>query len=73
MLGAGSPEGNDQWATVQLMLTTEQAKTLTGAVAGEDNLVLAVRAPGDHGTRPVEPAKMSRKFGTDAERVSPKS
>jgi Flp pilus assembly protein CpaB len=73
VLGAGAPEGNDQWATVQLMLTPEQAKTITGAVAAEDNLVLAVRAPGDAGTRPVEPSKMSRKFGTDAERRSPKS
>lgn len=73
VLGAGAPEGNDQWATVQLSLTPEQAKTLTGAVASEDNLVLAVRAPADAATRPVEPSKMSRKFGTDAERASPKS
>ena len=73
VLGAGAPEGSDQWATVQLMLTPEQAKTLTGAVAAEDNLVLAVRAPNDAATRPVEPSKMSRKFGTDAERSSPKS
>jgi Flp pilus assembly protein CpaB len=73
VLGAGAPEGNDQWATVQLMVTPEQAKTLTQAVAAEDNLALAGRAPGDHATRPIEPAKMSRKFGTDAERASPKS
>ena len=73
VLGAGAPEGNDQWATVQLSLAPEQARTLTGAVAAEDNLVLAVRAPGDAATRPIEPAKMSRKFGTDAERRSPKS
>ena len=73
VLGAGAPEGNEDWATVQLMLTPEQAKTLTQAVAAEDNLVLAARAPGDHATRPIEPAKMSRKFGTDAERTSPKS
>ncbi len=73
VLGAGAPEGNEDWATVQLMLTPEQAKALTQAVAAEDNLVLAARAPGDHATRPVEPAKMSRKFGTDAERRSPKS
>ena len=73
VLGAGAPEGNEEWATVQLMLTPEQAKTLTRAVAAEDNLVLAGRAPGDHAARAVEPAKMSRKFGTDAERASPKS
>jgi Flp pilus assembly protein CpaB len=73
ILGAGAPEGSDEWATVQLMLTPEQAQALTRAVAAEDNLVLAGRAPGDHATRVVEPAKMSRKFGTDAERASPKS
>jgi Flp pilus assembly protein CpaB len=73
VLGAGAPEGNEEWATVQLMLTPEQAKTLTRAVAAEDNLALAGRAPGDHATRPVEQAKMSRKFGTEAERASPKS
>jgi Flp pilus assembly protein CpaB len=73
VLGAGAPEGNDEWATVQLMLTPEQARTLTQAVAAEDDLVLAGRAPEDHATRPIEPAKMSRKFGTDAERASPKS
>jgi Flp pilus assembly protein CpaB len=73
VLGAGAPEGNEEWATVQLMLTPEQAKALTQAVAAQDNLVLAVRAPDDGATRPVEPAKMSRKFGTEAERASPKS
>ncbi|MFI5360746.1 MAG: RcpC/CpaB family pilus assembly protein [Elusimicrobiota bacterium] len=73
VLGSAAPEGNDQWATVQLMLTPEQARALTRAVASEDDIVLAVRAPGDRVTRPVEPAKMSRKFGTDAERSSPKS
>ncbi len=55
------------------MLTPEQAETLARAVAAEDNLVLAGRAPDDHASRAVEPAKMSRKFGTDAERASPKS
>ena len=73
VLGGSPPEGNSEWATVQLMLTPEQARILTRAVAAEDNLVLAGRAPGDHATRAVEPAKMSRKFGTDAERSSPKS
>jgi Flp pilus assembly protein CpaB len=73
VLGGSPPEGNSDWATVQLMLTPEQAETLAHAVAAEDNLALVLRAPGDHATRPVEPAKMSRKFGTDAERASPKS
>jgi Flp pilus assembly protein CpaB len=73
VLAAAAPEGNEEWATVQLMLTPEQAQALTRAVAAQDNLVLAGRAPDDHATRAVEPAKMSRKFGTDAERASPKS
>ena len=73
VLGAGAAEGNEEWSTVQLMLTPEQAKELTRAVAAEDNLVLAVRAPDDRAARPIEPAKMSRKFGSDAERASPKS
>ncbi len=73
VLGASPPEGNSEWSTVQLMLTPEQASALARAVAAEDNLVLAVRAPDDHAARPIEPAKMSRKFGTDAERASPKS
>ena len=73
VLGGSPPEGNSEWSTVQLMLTPEQAQVLTRAVAAEDNLVLAGRAPDDRATRPVEPAKMSRKFGADSERASPKS
>ena len=73
VLGGSPPEGNAEWSTVQLMLTPEQARVLTRAVAAEDTLVLAGRAPADHATRAVEPSKMSRKFGTDAERSSPKS
>lgn len=73
VLGVGAPEGDDDWATVQLMLTPEQARTLAQAVAAEDDLMLAGRAPGDRATRPVEPARMSRKFGTEAERASPRS
>lgn len=73
VLGSDPTEGNEEWATVQLMVSPEQAKILTRAVAGEDNLVLAERAPADRGRRPVEPARMSRKFGTEAERASPKS
>jgi Flp pilus assembly protein CpaB len=73
VLGGSPPEGSDEWSTVQLMLTPEQAQALARAVAAEDNLVLAGRAPGDRATRPVEPARMSRKFGTEAERAAPKS
>lgn len=73
VLGGAPAEGREEWATVQFMLTAEQAKTLTRAVAAEDRLTLAVRAPEDTAVRPVEPAKMSRRFGTEAERASPKS
>jgi Flp pilus assembly protein CpaB len=73
VLGVRAAEGNEEWSTVQLMLTPEQARTMTRAVAAEDGVVLTVRAPEDHGTRPVEPAKMSRKIGLDAGHSSPKS
>jgi Flp pilus assembly protein CpaB len=73
VLGSEPIQGNEQWATVQLMLTPDQAQTLTRAVAAQDDLTLAVRADADRATRPVEPIRMSRKFGTAAERGSPKS
>lgn len=73
VLGTRPAEGDEEWATVQLMLKAEQVRTMTRAVAAEDNLVLTVRAPADRATRPVEPAKMSRKFGVGAERTSSKS
>jgi Flp pilus assembly protein CpaB len=73
VIGSAPAQGNEEWATVQLMLTPEQAQTLTRAVAAEDDLTLAVRADADAATAPVEPARMSRKFGTEAERGSPKS
>jgi Flp pilus assembly protein CpaB len=73
VLGSEPAQGNEEWATVQLMLTPEQAQTLTRAIAAENDLTLAVRADGDGATGPVEPARMSRKFGTEAERGSPKS
>lgn len=73
VLGARAAEGNEEWSTVQLMLTPEQSAVMTRAVAAEDGLFLAARAPGDKSTRPVEPARMSRRFGTEAERASPKS
>jgi Flp pilus assembly protein CpaB len=65
VLGAGAPEGNEEWATVQLMLTPEQMKVMTRAVAGDDHLTLAPRAPGDRATRPVEPARLSRKLSSE--------
>jgi len=73
VLGSSPAAGNEQWATVQLMVTPEQARSLARAVAAEEELTLAARAPGDRSSGPVEPARMSRKFGTSAERGSPKS
>lgn len=72
VLRAAPPEGNEEWATVQLRVSPEQAKTLTRAVAGDDHLSFAVRAASDGATRPIEPSKMSRRIGTDAERASPR-
>lgn len=72
VLRAGPPEGNEEWGTVQLTVDPEQAKTLARAVAAEDHLYFAARPPGDHETRPVEPSKMSRKIGVEAERGTPR-
>jgi Flp pilus assembly protein CpaB len=72
VLRAGPPEGNEEWGTVQLLVSPEQAKLLTRAVAAEDHLSFAVRAAGDRATRAVEPSKMSRKIGIEAERASPR-
>lgn len=72
VLRAGPPEGNEEWSTVQLVVDADQAKTLARAVADEEHLSLAVRAPSDAATRAVEPSKMSRRIGIDAERASPK-
>jgi Flp pilus assembly protein CpaB len=69
VLRAGPPEGDEEWATVQLMVSTEQAKVLTRASAADEHLALPVRAAGDRATRPVEPSKMSRRIGVEAERA----
>lgn len=68
VLRAGPPEGDEEWAAVQLQVSTAQAQVLTRASADEEHLALPVRAPGDRSTRPVEPSKMSRKIGVEAER-----
>ncbi|MFI5346425.1 MAG: RcpC/CpaB family pilus assembly protein [Elusimicrobiota bacterium] len=73
VLGVRAAEGNEEWSTVQLMLTSEQTQAMTRAVAAEDGIVLTARSPQDHGTRPVEPSKMSRKIGLDAGHPSSKS
>ncbi len=72
VLRAGPPEGNEEWAAVQLRVSAEQAKILTRASANEDHLSFGVRAAGDAATRAVEPAKLSRRIGIDAERGSPR-
>lgn len=72
VMRAGPPEGNEEWGTVQLSVSPEQAKTLARAVAAEDHLSFAVRASGDRETRPVEPSKMSRRIGVEAERATPR-
>jgi len=72
VLRAGPPAGGEEWSTVQLSADPEQAKVLARAVAAEDHLAFSVRAAGDRATRAVEPSKMSRKIGIDAERSSPR-
>lgn len=72
VLRTGPPEGNEEWSTVQLLVNHEQSKTLIRAVAAEDHLSFAVRAAGDRATRAVEPSKMSRRIGNEAERASPR-
>jgi Flp pilus assembly protein CpaB len=72
VLRAGPPEGGEEWATVQLIVDPEQAKILARASSDEEHLSFAARAASDRATRPVEPAKMSRKLGFDAERASPR-
>lgn len=56
ILGARAAQDDEEWAAVQLMLTPEQAARMMRAVAEESDVSLAVRAPGDRATRPVEPA-----------------
>lgn len=73
VLGVREAEGNEEWSTVQLMLSPEDSKAMARAVSAEDGLYLVGRVPGDRATRPVEPSKMSRRIGTAAERASPKS
>lgn len=71
VLRASPPEGNEEWATVQLMVSAEQANILARAVAAEDHLFFAARAASDRATRAVEPARMSRRLGIGAERATP--
>jgi Flp pilus assembly protein CpaB len=72
VLRAGPPEGGEEWATVQLLVDPEHAKILSRASSDEEHLSFAVRAASDRATRAVEPAKMSRRLGFDAERSSPR-
>lgn len=72
VLRSSPPEGGEEWAAVQLRVSEEQAKSLARAVAGEDHLSFAARAPSDAATRAVEPAKMSRRIGFEAERGAPR-
>jgi Flp pilus assembly protein CpaB len=73
VLGAAPPKGDEQWATVQLMLTPEQARAVGRSVSAQDDLSLPVRAAGDDATRPVEPATLRGRFGSSAERRAQKS
>lgn len=70
VLRAAPPDGEEDWATVQLLLDPAQAAALSRSMTAEEHLALPVRAQDDRQTRPVEPAKMSRKVGLEAERAA---
>lgn len=61
VLGGAPPGEDEEWASVQLALSPEQAALATRAVAQEDHLSVLPRAPGDSATRPVEPSRLSRR------------
>ncbi|MDE2491133.1 MAG: hypothetical protein KGM24_09810 [Elusimicrobia bacterium] len=73
VLGAAPPDGDDDWATVELRLTETQAGELRRAVLARDGLTLAIRAPADRATGPVEPTRMSRLIDAAGARVPTKS
>ncbi len=73
VLGTRANGENEEWSTVQLMLSPEETRKMARSVGAEDGLTLCIRAVGDRTTRAVEPAKMSRHAGAASERSSPKS
>lgn len=71
LLGLTQAKDEDQWATVQLAVTPEQAKTLSEAAGAEDQFLLLGRSPDDHGTGPVEVVRSNSRLGRAGEAASP--
>lgn len=72
VLGLTQAKDEEEWASVQLAVTPEEAKLLAEAAGAEDQLLLLVRAPGDAATAPVEIARSSSRLGRSGEPQSPR-
>lgn len=72
VLGLTQAKEEDAWATVQLALSPEEAKRLAEASGAEDQFLLLARAPGDHGTAPVEVVRSDSRLGRAGEPRSPR-
>ncbi len=72
VLGITQAKDAEEWATVQLSVTAEQAKLLAEAAGAEDQLLLLVRAPGDDAAAPVETARANARYGRSGEPASPR-
>lgn len=63
VLGVTQARDEEEWATVQLSVTPEQARVLAEAAGAEDQFLLAVRAGGDRAVAPVELARSRSRLG----------
>ncbi|MDX6769756.1 MAG: RcpC/CpaB family pilus assembly protein [Elusimicrobiota bacterium] len=72
VLGRDQARSEEEWASVQLAVTPEEAKVLAEAAGAEDPLLLLLRAPGDAATAPVEPVRSDARLGRSGEPQSPR-
>jgi hypothetical protein len=63
VLGVTQAKDEEEWATVQLSVTPEQARALAEAAGAEDQFVLGARAAGDRAVAPVELARSLQRLG----------
>lgn len=63
VLGVTQAQAEEEWATVQLAVSPEQARALAEAAGAEDQFLLGARAAGDRGTGPVELARSRQRLG----------
>jgi Flp pilus assembly protein CpaB len=71
VLGVTQAKEDDEWATVQLAVTPEQARMLAEAAGAEDQFLLLARAPGDRATAAVEVVRSNSRLGRAGEASSP--